>query len=522
MAVYKGAGGRNYTLDRELGKGGEGSVFTIREAPDSVGKVYVGQKRTSLQERKLRTMLDNPPPLSPVGKLVTIAWPTDILYDNDVFAGFAMPRVGNAYSLRDVYESDTRKRVLPNFTWETILLITINFSKAVNNIHETGHVIGDLNPGNALLDASTGFITLVDTDSYQIHSRDDKRTFNCQVGVAEFLPRELQGVDLGAAARPLHTVQSDRFSLAVLIFAMLMNGTHPFACRSTSTNSLGFNPEIRNIREGRCIFFRRNTDQMDIPLTAPDVSVLPRYIQQLFKRAFVEGSSNPEERPTAEEWVYSLKRLQKELAVCFVNKAHLYYSALMWCPWCEMETNLQQTMGDLMAQTTLTTKTYVPIAPQPSITPPLVQQSKSKFPRHGYPGLSSSSTYIPSASGSDPIDKEGRKKYFITLLTLGGIMGGIAGFLYWNMANPLTAGIVQGIINNLSVNYNLTTAFVGIITGLVVNWELYDRTLHLVDKGHPKGLWIGLRLGCVLPIVGVILLEFFLLCVKIFIFRGLV
>jgi DNA-binding helix-hairpin-helix protein with protein kinase domain len=43
--------------------------------------------------------------------------------------------------------------------------------------------------------------------------------------------------------------------------------------------------------------------------------------------------------PGALEWLSIVEEFQKEQTRCKTNKAHLYYSKLASCPWCEIESH---------------------------------------------------------------------------------------------------------------------------------------------------------------------------------------
>ena len=83
------------TLDKELGAGGEGSVFDIRNKPDIVAKIYHLERRTSNVFKKLELMIQYPPRTEDEhnGHLY-VAWPKHLVYDSaDNTIGFVMPKV---------------------------------------------------------------------------------------------------------------------------------------------------------------------------------------------------------------------------------------------------------------------------------------------------------------------------------------------------------------------------------------------------------------------------------------------
>lgn len=329
MAEYKGYSGKTYrTQDTPFAGGGEGSIYEIVGTSDYVAKIFKQDKRTMERERKLSIMVSNRPSAQE-----QYAWPMDVLYEKGRFAGYLMPRISGKEKLRNIYVYDNRR----GKPWSLFVAIAKNLAAAVHNVHGINQVIGDLNPENILVNPRNGMVTLVDTDSY--HISDSDRTYRCMVGMAEFVAPELQGIHFPSAPLPTFTKESDRFALAVLIFALLMNGAHPFACRVLSGSASKFQP-IDNIKSGWCAFFRDSCPgNMEIPGYAPDMSALPETIQRLFRRAFVAGNRTPSMRPAAEEWYYALEQLENHLKKC--SKGHLYYYGAKECPWCKVNAQMR-------------------------------------------------------------------------------------------------------------------------------------------------------------------------------------
>ena len=326
MAEYKGLSGTLYrTQNAPFAGGGEGDVYDVVGVPGYVAKVYKPDKRTTERERKLSVMVSNQPSV-----MEQYAWPLDVLYENGQFIGYIMPKINGKEKLRNIYVYDKRK----GKPWSLFIAIAKNLSAAVHNVHEIHQVVGDLNPENILVNPNDGMVTLVDTDSY--HISDSSRTYRCGVGMPEFVAPELQGIHFPSAPLPTFTPESDRFALAVLIFALLMNGAHPFSCKVISGSSSKFQP-IDNMQNGKCAFFPDSrSSNMDIPRYAPDLSSLPDNIQKLFRRAFVAGHSTPSLRPSAEEWYNALEQLEDNLKICLKDTQHIYYYGAKECPWCKV------------------------------------------------------------------------------------------------------------------------------------------------------------------------------------------
>ena len=271
------------------------------------------------------------------------AWPVDALTVCGRFVGFVMPRVMGKCKMREIYSFSPKRAARP---WSLYIAIARNLSAAVYSVHSKGQVIGDLNPDNIMVDPDNGMVTLVDTDSY--HIDDSGIVYRCNVGMPEFVAPELQGKEFKKAPLPTFTKKTDSFSLAILIFALLMNGSHPFACRTRSGSASSFQP-IDNIRKGLTPFFEDSKGAnigITIPAYAPGMACLPDDIRDLFHRAFVDGYGNPGRRPGADEWYHALEKLEKRLTKCSANSRHLYYSGSRTCPWCEVERKMNKAVSN--------------------------------------------------------------------------------------------------------------------------------------------------------------------------------
>lgn len=343
---YVGASGAYYTIiEPALGKGGEGSVYKISEKPDYVLKVFIDKNRTETRHRKLLAMLNTPLSISAMSQ---VTWPVDVVYDNGRFVGYVMPETKNNEDLNVMYSD---KYICP---LNEKITIAKNLCAAVNSIHEVGQVCGDLNPKNIAVDPRTGNVTLVDTDSYDIKDKNKGTEYRCEVGLPEYIAKELQeklkqnkGDDLRTLPLPTFTRETDLFALAVHIFALLMNGCHPFACAvdnsadnikqlSYSQPSIAAPQPIENIRNGFFPFYMKK-QHITTPLYAPSFDMLPQNIQALFIRAFVDGSKDPYKRPSEEEWYNELSVMQQNLKTCPKDSSHLFPSHNKICPWCAIE-----------------------------------------------------------------------------------------------------------------------------------------------------------------------------------------
>lgn len=354
--VCKGVSGITYNLIRQLGAGGEGSVFTIQGNNDKVAKIYnkkILQNRTlrDQRERKLKAMLKLDLPVR-VDGILRLAWPLDILYQQGVCVGFVMPIISDMLGIYDIqrcWRADSNnpstKKVLkiyPEFTWKYSVQFAYNLSWVVSYVHSRGIVIGDLNYNNIFADTKTGAIVLIDCDSFDITDKQTGERFPCEVGFPEMLAPELQ---TGGKLKGRFTKETDNFTLAIHIFRLLMRNADPFGGVSSPGPSI---PAVAsgniNIINGNCPYVRKCA--LTIPAWAPELSILPPNLQNLFKRTFYYDAMTSlkriRQRATAAEWCRELITLAKKdtdnsLVKCRRNEYHVYPIHNTKCPWCKCE-----------------------------------------------------------------------------------------------------------------------------------------------------------------------------------------
>jgi len=367
--TYNGKGSLQYNLSSQyLKAGGEGEIYDIIGQSGLVAKIYKPGKVSSDKERKLIRMVNFPPDKDVLSQ---IAWPQDVLYNAGKFVGFVMPKMNINEDLNVIYEYGSSAKY-HNMQWENRIIIAKNLCVVLQHIHNSGYVCGDLNPKNISVDPKTGIVVFLDTDSY--HIEDGNNIYRCDVGIPEYLPIEIQrkmrgGSNLATAALPTFSKDTDNFALAIHIFQLLMNGVHPFACAIiTSQSSVTAPQPSDNIERGEFPFIH-NKSGIKIPVFAPKITILPKDMQDLFKRAFIDGHNSPSVRPKPNEWYTALNSLTQELKACKKIAHHQYYKSLLSCPWCNVDKSYNEILNNALASTqTVIKPPFAP--PKPQVKPP--------------------------------------------------------------------------------------------------------------------------------------------------------
>jgi len=194
-------------------------------------------------------------------------------------------------------------------------------------LHDRDYVIGDLNETNVLV-APTALVTVIDADSFQVTERHPGRItfYPCPVGRPEYTPPELQGRHFPDEVR---RPEQDTFALAVLIFQLLMDGSHPF--RSVWLGPGEPPPLEEKIARGWFPYARQPCG----PVRPPPGLALDRLhpaLAALMLRCFVTGHGNPQRRPSPAEWECALKEAEKSLHACPCGQ--VYPAQRERCPRC--------------------------------------------------------------------------------------------------------------------------------------------------------------------------------------------
>jgi serine/threonine protein kinase len=339
--------GEKFVLERAINRGGEAQIWTVGHDPHLVAKLY--HKPTAEHKQKLTTMIATPLPR--VGSHPSVAWPLQLLYRQNTFVGYLMPRAAGSLPLFHFYNPARRQRLGLPHAWPRFLHRTAtNLAAAVELVHAHDHVVGDLNESNVLVTQSA-LVTLVDTDSFQIRNQITTPTliqswlgspqplalYRCGVGKAEYTPPELQGVDFKSIDR---TPEHDNFALGVLVFYLVMGGFHPFAgvltANEPAAGSVG-RIDLYAIRRGLFPYIQwgANAQQrLQPPPNAPAFAHLHPGLQDAFRRTFSEGHTQPERRVNAKEWKQLLHEAEEALVTCPNDAHHLYSRHLRGCPIC--------------------------------------------------------------------------------------------------------------------------------------------------------------------------------------------
>ena len=394
-----------------LGVGGEGAVYSVASHPDLVAKIYHSNRRTSTVIDKLEVMINYPPRTEDdqTGHLF-VAWPQHLVYDSasDVI-GFLMPKVEKTHSLFEYYNPTLRRRHAPQIHYANLCTVAKSIAIALDRLHGSGYVVGDINESNAYI-TDNEHVTLIDSDSFQItdYQTAPPTIYRSMVGKPEYTPPELQGVSFAQVDRNIH---HDRFALAVVIYQLLMEGTHPFRGRFTGA---GEPPKVETCISNGFFLHSASRSVPIIPMPAAvEWDSLHEDIRALFRKCFDEGHTDPQARPAPRDWVDALDASMGTMKQCSNNHSHWYFdkqaSGNTACPWCERinSVGIESFPENPGAQTFFPASQSQPTQPPPPSQlpqqqpPQIFPQQQPQFPQQ--PPPQTGPQPVPQSSAPPPI-----------------------------------------------------------------------------------------------------------------------
>lgn len=322
---------------------GRGATATIYKAHFD-GNVYAAKVYNDINrfnKAKIEAMLSNPPANILIKFADEIfpqlAWPQKIFrLDNGQTHGYLMPIIDLEESFPLDYFYDPILFNKLNAPEESALSYKVeiarNLASIIADLHKHGHFFIDLKPQNIRVYRHTHVVTLLDCDGFSIACKTDKR-FPADLISSDYISPEAYK---NRTSPKQLGVEQDLYALAVILFQILNNGTHPFqgiiqdnnidAATNDEKAALGLYPH--GIQK----------DNRILPRAQSIHELWPTSTRMLFDSAFV---GNEKQRPTAREWAEHFDQLLKDkvLVRCEnhpLNIAHIKFK-LKECPRCYLD-----------------------------------------------------------------------------------------------------------------------------------------------------------------------------------------
>ena len=295
--VFDAAGNRQ-ELATALAQGGEGVVYPFKSRPDVLVKCYhsdVLRKRSQSLDAKVQAMVSMKEQFRG-----SLCWPSVRVFDQaGNWRGYAMRRA-KGVTMFKLAHAMLYQRHFPGLDRRQVVSYLLDLLARLEMLHARGVMVGDYNLQNLLCSPGTSEVALIDCDSYQISA--GSQLFHCPVGSPDMTAPEQQNQPFDRIVR---TLDSERFSVAIVLFKCLMLGRHPY-------DMVGGENPVANICKG---YFPYGQGSHGIP-KGPWYNIwshMPFRLKSLFIQGFSDGARSPGMRPSLGQWSEALQIYRTEM-----------------------------------------------------------------------------------------------------------------------------------------------------------------------------------------------------------------
>ncbi len=192
----------------------------------------------------------------------------------------------------------------------------INIVNAFRQLHRAGKSYQDLNDGGFFINVNTGDILVCDCDNIA----PDGSNFGIGGKPGYMAPEVVRGV-----AKP--NVQTDKYSLAVVLFKLLFRGDPMEGEKVVKDVCLTETSELKHYGQ-QAVFVYDPDDTSNRPVRGIHDNVIkfwriyPAYIRSAFIHSFTTGIREPNKRIIENEWQKLFIRLRSEIIVCTCGRTN--------------------------------------------------------------------------------------------------------------------------------------------------------------------------------------------------------
>ncbi|HEY0006413.1 MAG TPA: hypothetical protein VGB17_16645 [Pyrinomonadaceae bacterium] len=297
-----------------LGGGGQGEVYrAIRDGKPLALKWYFPSSATGEQRKALETLVRMGAPSN------KFLWPLELASHQGVRGfGYIMPLREPRYrSIVDMM----KRRIEPGF--RALATAGLELSHSFLQLHAKGLCYRDISFGNAFFDPDSGEILICDNDNVAV----DGQAASGVYGTPRFMAPEI------VRGEAVPGIQTDLFSLSVLLFYMFMVH-HPLEGKKELSIKCLDLPAMKKLYGTEPLFIFDPSDTSNAPDPSQHRNALefwpiyPKFLRELFTRAFTEGIRDPlHGRVRESNWRAAMVRLRDSIIYCGHCKAENFYDS---------------------------------------------------------------------------------------------------------------------------------------------------------------------------------------------------
>jgi DNA-binding helix-hairpin-helix protein with protein kinase domain len=307
--------GMSCEVSKFLGGGGQGEVYAavVGGGKQVALKWYYPASATDGQRKSLETLAAMGAPSS------NFLWPVELASAPGVADyGYIMPLRAPRYkSIVDMM----KRRIEPSF--RALATVGLELSHSFLQLHARGLCYRDISFGNAFFDPDTGEVLICDNDNVAVDGHSQGGVY----GTPRFMAPEIVRGETAPSS------QTDLFSLSVLLFYMFMMH-HPLEGKKELAIKCLDLPAMRKLYGTEPIFIFDPADDSNAPDPTHQKnalvfwSIYPKFLRDLFTKAFTEGIRDPVHgRVRESNWRAVMVRLRDSIIYCGHCKAENFYDA---------------------------------------------------------------------------------------------------------------------------------------------------------------------------------------------------
>ncbi|MEC4815058.1 MAG: hypothetical protein SAK29_17525 [Scytonema sp. PMC 1069.18] len=312
-----------YELEKELGRGGQGVVFAVKNGKLAVKVLF---DRSPIRRTHLKQQLTQVRNVGFEIKTLPIARPLEML--NPPYLGYVMELLTDMVPIKQLINVPKKVNCLVEWYLEggglrRRLLLLARCAEALAQLHGKGLVYTDPSSNNILISSDVNnhaVIRLIDADNlHYVSSSSSINLYTPGFGAPELVTRK-------SGANTL----TDAHAFAVIAFQTL-SLVHPLMGDMVNEGE----PELETqALEGKLPWIDDPEDNCNFTTQGlPRDIVLSPNLKELCQRCFGTGLKEPTKRPGTGEWrdkLYSAADFTIHCPEC--NST--YYANKKYCPWC--------------------------------------------------------------------------------------------------------------------------------------------------------------------------------------------
>lgn len=311
-------GGKAKVL-KVIGSGGQGTVYQVEFNGSKWALKWYDIDKIKKPQDFRNNIKNNISDGAPSNKFL---WPKYLTKENpDGTFGYIMDLkpasfdsfvdILNTYKLViDPLTGRAQKKAVKFTSLYAMITAVINIVNAFRQLHRAGKSYQDLNDGGFFINVDTGAVLVCDCDNIA----PDGANFGIGGKPGYMAPEVVRGI-----AKP--NVQTDKYSLAVVLFKLLFRGDPMEGEKVVKDICLTESSELKHYGQNAVFVYDPN-DASNRPVRGIHDNVIkfwrlyPDYIRDAFITSFTTGITEPNKRVIENEWQKLFIRLRSEIIMC--------------------------------------------------------------------------------------------------------------------------------------------------------------------------------------------------------------